>query len=97
MKKYFTTCLLLPFLFSCEIKQPSVPAESKKEEEKKVIPPPPPSPPPKKITKNPVYYGRKAISVKKSGQDPSKSFKDIQSSIISGTPKHPFPPETLLE
>ena len=95
MKTYYIAFLFLPCLFSCDFKQPSIPPESKKEEKKEVLPPPPP--PPRKVTKKPVYYGRKVTSVKKLGQDPNKSFQNIESSIILGTPKHPFPSEKLLE
>jgi hypothetical protein len=98
LKTYYIVLLFLPCLFSCEFKQPIIPPESKKEEEKnakkEILQPPPPL---KKVTKKPVYYGRKATSVKKLGQDPNKPFQNTESSIILGTPRHPFPSEKLLE
>ena len=50
-----------------------------------------------KTTKQPSPSREKIISQPKVGQNKEKSFNSELNNLIQGTPKHPFPPENILD
>lgn len=92
MKIRIVNLLIFSVLSSCENHQQSEDHSTQVIEETKIIPN---TPKEKPVAKTIML--RPTVQKNQIGQNPNKSFNDIQANVIQGRAKFPFPQENFLK